>query len=472
MTVQKSPPARHRRWRGGRAFLVIAILGALSFATASPASAATSSSLRYSTDGGATWSTSATVAAGGTVLVRQWYDNTGSATETAASLRTTVPSGFTLQGGSTKLCLNPSTTNPSSPSAAEQKCANSAEGSVWSGSNLQISPSAGYYGESTGSTSGSAAYGRKRYFNLHQCVYFDSTTVDLLSTFNNAISNTIYRANTNVANTADTTESCAGGNSFHVLHTGHSGVQALDLLGNRYLNVHQCVWLHSTQGDLYTTATNGANSATFHAGTNTANTANTSESCGGGTAPWAIHTGHSGIQAFDLVGNRYLNLHECGWGNSSSGEQFTVLTDGALSATFRSGSNAGSSPDTTVSCAAGSSPWSRNTSLSAVGAYDLLDTTRGAGYVQYALAAPASPSPAACAGTFSGTEAFTQDATYQSAQTSTQTSTGNLTVDFSALSDPCPTDPIPAVDPVIGGVIVATAGAGYLLYRQQRTRVA
>jgi len=298
------------------------------------AGAATSSTLLYSTDGGASWSSSATVAPGGTVLVRQWYDNDGSAAETGASLSTTIPDGFTLNGGSTQVCSNPSTTNPTSPNSSELECAASNEGSVWSGSDLQVSPTAGLFGQSNGLTSGILEMGKKRYINLHECTY-NSVATPLEFFIHNA----------------------------------------------------------------------DAGNAAFRAGTNASNSADGAVSCGSGIAGT--------------------------WNNQAVG--------------------------------------------SSVQAIDLLDATRGHGYVEYALTAPPGPTPEACAANPSaGSEAFAQDGSLTSTPSGAKASSGTITVDWTLLSEPpCPEDPIPLVDPMVAGAgLVAVAGAGFVLYRRRDTAVA
>src|SRR6185503_5938263 len=134
--------------------------------------------LVYSSDGGASWSTTPTVAPGGTLLARLYYANDTTGAIAGAQLATTLPAGFSLVAGSTRVCLNPSTTTPTSPSAAELACNTDAgqsgaiaEGAVWSGSGLTISPTAGLFGQSASDTSGVLAMGKFRYVNLHQCGY-------------------------------------------------------------------------------------------------------------------------------------------------------------------------------------------------------------------------------------------------------------------------------------------------------------
>lgn len=478
MSMKKHPLAKPRRWRSGRILLVVGIVAALSIGAVAPtpAGAATSSSLRYSTDGGATWSATATVDAGDDVLVRQWYDNTGSASETGASVRTTVPAGFTLQGGSTQVCLNPSTSNPTTPNASEERCAASNQGAVWSGSSLQISPSAGFYGESNGSTTGMTAFGRKRYLNLHQCVWNDATGTsvpDRTTTLTDAGSNAAWDAGSNVSNTAATSAVCGAGTAPWTPASLLDGAAAYDLLGNRYFNLHQCNW-HRTDTpnqDLFSAMTDVSDNPVWHTGSNSSNTADASLVCGAGNFSYVTSPATQGVQALDLRDRRYLHINQCVYRDTDVLERITHVVNTQSNAAYRTGTTTSNSASLSLSCGTGDPKHALVANMSGTATFDLLDTARGAGYVEYALTAPATPSPTACAGAFAGTEAFTQDGTYQSDQTSTATSTGNLTVDFSALSDPCPTDPIPTVDPLVGGALVAAAGAGFLLYRRSRPQL-
>ena len=113
------------------------------------------SNLVFSVDNGATWSANVNAAPGQTVIAREYYDNDTSANITGASVTTSLPSGFSLVAGSTEVCLNPGTTDPTNPTselACNTQTGGAApndeggpidESSVWSGSNLSISPTAG-----------------------------------------------------------------------------------------------------------------------------------------------------------------------------------------------------------------------------------------------------------------------------------------------------------------------------------------
>jgi hypothetical protein len=149
----------------------VALLGAVVtlIASAATVGAAPSITLEYSTDGGTTWSTAPTVSAGGTVLARVYYTNDTTGAIDGTQVSTSLPSGFVLVPGSTRVCLNPSTTNPTSPDSTELACNTDADqggaiadSAVWSGGTLNISPTAGLFGQSSGATSGVLAMGKTR----------------------------------------------------------------------------------------------------------------------------------------------------------------------------------------------------------------------------------------------------------------------------------------------------------------------
>ncbi|HWJ96583.1 MAG TPA: hypothetical protein VNQ33_00405, partial [Acidimicrobiales bacterium] len=444
------------------------------------ASAATSSDLLYSTDGGASWSSSVTVAPGGTVLVRQWYDNNGSAAETGASLSTTLPGGFSLNGGSTKVCLNPSTSSPASPNGSELVCASSNEGAVWSGADLQVSPTAGLFGQSNGQTSGILEMGKKRYLNLHQCGYnrLDPGMTEYVTTF--AQLSGSYSAGTNASNTADAAPTCGPGNVTNLLPTATlTSNMALDLMGQRYVNLNQCGYRRLDPGMTEYANTFAQVSGNYSAGTNASNTADAAPTCGPGN-PANLEPPSSLTRnlALDLLGKRYVNLHQCGYNRLDPDMTEYITTGVATPGNYSAGTNASNTADAAAVCGPGSGApdfLAQTASLTAVKALDLLDTARGHGYVEYALTAPPGPTPEACAADPSaGSEAFAQDASLTSTPSGAKASSGTITVDWSLLSEPpCPEDPIPLVDPVVAGAgLVAVAGAGFVLYRRRETAVA
>ena len=461
-----------RSWLGAarKVSLALAATGVLAMtAGVSTAGAATTSNLQYSTDGGTTWTTSATVAPGQTVQVRQWYSNDGTQSETNASLSTSLPTGFSLVGGSTQVCLNPSTTNIGSPNLSELDCASSNEASVWSGSSLQVSPSAGHNGESNGSTVGDLATGRKRYLNLQLCSYAFGSNSWYNNVVPTAFPNSDRDAYTTVSNAAGTALNCSGTGGSTVAASS-SGFLALDLLGKKYLNLHQCSYRESGGGGgWYSSWTPTAFGGTdFDAGTNTSNTADSSLSCGDVSGSYTYQPLSSGLQALDLTSGRYLNLHQCAY-TQNGGSTYTSINPTPFGGTlFDSGTNVSDTPDTALDCGAPASGYQRLPDQSGFQAFDLLDTTRSAGYVAYSITAPAAPTAAACAAGLGATEDFAQTGDLTSAPSGTQSSNGTLTVDWSTLSDPCGSTGTPMADPrVAAAAVITMAGAGWMVHRRR-----
>jgi hypothetical protein len=128
--MEEMPMFASREGRDGRPALSrfglrksAAVIGAVGigavvmFGSAGVAGAAVTTNLVYSTDNGATWTTSPTAAAGQTVLVREWYDNTDTAAHGGESLTTSIPAGFSLVPSSTKVCTSPLSSDPTAPNS-------------------------------------------------------------------------------------------------------------------------------------------------------------------------------------------------------------------------------------------------------------------------------------------------------------------------------------------------------------------
>lgn len=406
------------KYSGGFLLLIGVAIGWQVFST----SAAPSASITYSTDGGNSWSSTPTVKSGQEVIARAYFDNDGSSNVTDAQISTSLPAGFTRVAGSTRTCLNPGTTNPASPSS-ELACNDSAgqggaitEAAVWSGSNLAVAPNAGVYGTPTNATSGLMAAGKKRYLNLHQCLRYAG--VQYITVAINDPPATDWYAGTNTGNTADGAYNCGTNTGGWTLYPTISGVQNLDLLGKRYVNLHQCLRYYSdANGTRYINsliATTG--SATWAAGTNTANTANTTVSCTAGTG-WTDHTTISDVQALDMLNNRYANLHQC-LRVYTSGYYLSAFINDPPATAWRTGTNASNTPDAMLVCPdiAG---WPTHATLSDFQVLDTLDTSRGQGFVEYKMTAPAVTSA----------QTFNQTATLTGTGTGNPTSNGSITVE-------------------------------------------
>ncbi|GHC75469.1 hypothetical protein [Streptomyces cinnamoneus] len=144
-------------------------------AFAGTAHAAPSSTLLFSADGGATWSSNVSTASGGTVLVRIWSHNDTGATIRNASVTTSLPSGTTLIPHSTQDCLSPSTTDPARPSGSDTCGEPVNDAAVWSGGSLITGPTAGIQGRSTTATSGDLTTGWSSVGFSMTAPYVDST---------------------------------------------------------------------------------------------------------------------------------------------------------------------------------------------------------------------------------------------------------------------------------------------------------
>jgi hypothetical protein len=412
-----------------RLSLAVLLATALTLVLAAiPASAAPSVTLVYSTDGGTTWSSTPTVSSGGTLLVRAYYANDTTGAISSSQVTTSLPSGFTLVAGSTRVCLNPSTTTPTSPNASELACNTDAdqggavnEGAVWGGSTLTISPTAGLFGQATSATSGVLAMGKTRYLNLEQCVYFHSP-----NTYTNLLPNTPtsgFNTGTGLANTAATSPTCnPGGINAYALQSSDSGAFALDLLGHRFLNLEQCAYFDGI--DIYTNLLPDTPTAEFNTGTNAANTAAAGPTCSIGTGGYHVQTNDIAALALDTLNDRYLNLEECDYLGGQ--DTYSNLLPNTLNSAFNTGTSASNTPATSLSCGAGAGGYDFFFGNSALLALDTLDTNRGAGFVEFSMTAP-SPS---------ATQPFGQSASLSGAGTGNPTGAATITV---AVPTPTPT---------------------------------
>ncbi|RIK33004.1 MAG: hypothetical protein DCC55_35780, partial [Chloroflexi bacterium] len=350
-----------------------------------------------------------TVPQGATFTERIFFDNTGNIAGTATSVTAAVPAGFALVAGSTKVCLTPSDTEQVCNTDAGQGGAIN-EGAVWSGQNLTISPSAGLFGESTGATSGVLEMGKKRYLNLHECKF--SSPSDQFWMINPNAGG--FFAGTNVANTADASPNCGGGTGSYPLGNLAS-VANLDLLGRRYLNLHECNYSSGTEQFWSNSPTAGP----YAAGTNTSNTVDATASCQAGSE--YPHTGLAAVAELDLLNNRYLNLHECKY----SGPTDQFWSSNPKLGSFAAGTNTANTQDASPNCANGTGSYPF-TNSAVVASLDLLDATRGKGYVEFQLVANAAVG------------SYVQTAGISGAEFSALSDNGTITVVASA--------PVPSVD--------------------------
>jgi hypothetical protein len=466
----------HRR-RGIRAaaatLLAVVALGATA---PPPAGAETSSTLRYSTDGGATWSPSAVAAPGQRVLVRAWFDNDGDAAEADATLRSEVPAPFERVAGTTKVCLAAGTTDPSTPDEVDRRCADADETAAWTGTDLAISPSAGHFGAGAGDAVGPLAPGRARYLNLHQC----STTHALptqIATDDTLLTVARPVAGTRTANVADTAPVCSNPLTNTLVRSELSGVQAFDLLGNRSLTLHQCRWV-SAAGRGRTSWLGTMNDAQWNTGSGIDSTPDTALSCPTPTDPtWTFDPLRSAFQDFDVLDNRYLHLFRCKFTGISTLPTVNVTLGTVADQHWTSATRASDDPTRPELVRTDAGPTFRGCATVegmvpyTTGSYshsmlDLLDTQRGRGYVEYELEAPEAPAAELCADGVPDVEEVDHGSELTSDPSGTKAALGDLAIDWSTLDDPCGTSGIALADPVVGGLL-GLAALG-LAVRQRR----
>ncbi|MER5417567.1 hypothetical protein [Streptomyces virginiae] len=168
------------------------------------------------------------------------------------------------------------------------------------------------------------------------------------------------------------------------------------------------------------------------AGTNTSNAADTAASCGAGTGGYLPEVVNTGITPFDLLNNRYLNMHQCSYFADSGADHFLSVLSLSSNPPFGSSTTASDTVNNVLGCApggaaqlsapfcemgGGSRAFTPESSTSAVAALDTLDTARSAGYVQFSLNTPTVDEPTI----------FNQEANI-SGQLSSATSSGTISV--------------------------------------------
>ncbi|HSH03780.1 MAG TPA: LamG domain-containing protein [Anaerolineae bacterium] len=345
--------------------------------------------VQFSTDG-VNYFDTLSVPQGNNFYYRIYYDNSGDQAGTNSTITTTLPTGFNLVPGSTRTCLE--------PTPGELVCNTDAgmggainEGGVWSGQMLAIAPQAGLYAEGVGATAGMLEFGRQRYLNLHECQYFNGSTDRVYSSNNTT--------GTNVSNITDTVTSCAASQWGYAVDS--NAVTSFDLLGRRYLNYHECQFASGT--DRIFVNAQGAG------GTNTANVVDGALNCAGTAGAHTLVPAESSFTTIDLGGNRYLNYHECRFAVLAPVDNITLNAWTAIA-----GSNASNTIDGSASCSANAGAHGAidNTIL----VLDMLDTTRGTGFVEFQVTANAAAN------------VYTQNVAIDGNEFVQQTDSGDVTV--------------------------------------------
>src|SRR5690606_4895595 len=132
---------------------------------------------------------------------------------------------------------------------------------------------------------------------LHECFYREPDGGWLTWSANPTTGS--WGSGTNASNVADTAADCGPGGGLEVEAT-----QAIDLLGNRYLNLNNCFYRGAGGGVVMWSANRSM--CNLAAVTKACNVPDTAADCGPG-----VGLEVEAPQAIDLPGNRYLNLNNC-----------------------------------------------------------------------------------------------------------------------------------------------------------------
>ena len=169
-----------------------------------------------------------------------------------------------------------------------------------------------------------------------------------------------FTTGTNTSNSSGgTTATCGAGSGAFALQPTNSGAAPLDLLGNRYVNLHGCDYYEASITDSFDSfqpnATNGG--GLYAAQTNSSNTADGSVNCGAGGAVYPYQPQNSGLQALDTLFSRYVNIHQCTFTNAGAADHYTqivpLVPNSGLYG-YTTATNASDSADPAVTCGAGS----------------------------------------------------------------------------------------------------------------------
>ncbi len=322
------------------------------------------------------------IAPGELVNVRNYYNNTTTASVTAANITDSMPANFTRVGAVTNSYVDatPVTLN----------------NNVFTGQNLSVAPGAGYFGYAADNTltSSNLELGKKRYFIINECDYNQgNVNITYNRTPAGVPSNTVPSGIT-----CQTTGYGAG---------GPASIVPIDIAGKRNMYIAECDYNTNNATITYNrTGNSGATNGTVPA-TNCVTTG-------------YVFSGAHQLN-FDLLGNRYVHLAECDY----SGGTITYNRTGNFTAN--------NTATLSVVCSAtGFGAAVGGTSITS----DLSDTTRGHGYISYSMQAPAS-------GLTNGQQVGTTG-TLTASGAKTSGTASSLTVNFTSLlevecsiTDPC-----------------------------------
>jgi uncharacterized repeat protein (TIGR01451 family) len=285
----------------------------------------------------------------GEVTVRVKYNNSGDQAALNSLITDTIPNNFSFVTGSLKNCY------------VDIACVGLNDSLINSGI-LSASPGAGYFGNL--SNSGSVMdleMGKKSYLQLVECV--ESSTNSTVNTFN--INSSVRFANTTATNLPAITPNCASSQTI-----SFSYVQTLALTGNKYLHFVEC--LETFPGS--DTSSFNINSSNRTTNISTSNTSTLTPSC---TSNQVVNSPN--IKTLQTFGNRYLHIVEC-FETSIAGD---VNTFNINSPSLTANTTSNNDPTLIPECTS----VNNNITESAVQTFDMLDTSRGYGFMEYKIKA-------------------------------------------------------------------------------------
>jgi hypothetical protein len=327
-----------------------------------------------------------TVANSGTVTQRIYYNNIGDLSGTGASVTSQLPSNFAVT--SLKNCIV--------PTVLEQTCsANITPSSVLNGSNLlTISPTAGLYDNSGNVASGILEIGKKRYISAKECRYWDANANSSLSSYivGTTNSSTPGGVRTNSPSTCLVDKNLA--NALGYSGTDKEDLYTNDTLNKRYIDQKVCRYWNVTGNNILSSYINqvsnigqpGVSAYDYTSGSSyCASLRSVASGLGFTTVPEEYRNPK------DLLGSRFITEAICEYANGSRPLMWSNITGvGNL------GPAGGILVDNQTIC----SPY-RNEAVNGGGNYttirrekknivDLLDNTRGKGYIEIQMTAPSS----------------------------------------------------------------------------------
>ena len=254
-------------------------------------------------------------APGDFVTVRLKYNNSGNTSATNVVLTDSLPNNsFTYISGSLKNCLINSS-----------NCVTLSD-TLFSGTNLSLNPSVGFFGNSLASATGNLEMGKKKFIHVSVCTTSNGNNESYLQSIDNS---SIFVPDCSVIS----------GSSTALDYNSYS------ILGKRYLHQTSCIQ-SGGQKEIFVQSTDNSNSFTPDCSSLAGSTLDSSST-------------------LDMYGQRYIHQSIC-LQASGQKEIFVQSIDNSNSFTPDCSSLVGSTLDSSSTL-------------------DMLDTTNGNGYIEYQL---------------------------------------------------------------------------------------